>query len=81
MGFVVKQPSRMQGQCFFFKVGVGRATVSGQVQKISLEGCPNPDMTPPKIRAWVFGVRHTEGALQDYNCLKRVEDYRSRNAT
>ena len=49
MGFVVKQPSRMQGQCFFFKLGgVDNNFQSGS--KFSREGCPRPDLTTPIVR-------------------------------
>ena len=55
MGFVVKRPSRMQGQCFFAKLGgVGSSFRSGS--KMSREGCPRPDLTPPKVLRGVFNV-------------------------
>ena len=58
MGFVIKQPSRMQ-ECkdnVFFRSWAGWAIVFGRVQKISLEGCPTPDLTPLKVREGVFNV-------------------------
>ena len=52
MGFVEKQPSRMQGQSFFLKVG-GRAEVFGRVQEIPgffLCGAAARKCLPPKTR-------------------------------
>jgi hypothetical protein len=55
MGCVVKRPSRRQGQCFFSKLGEeGNNFRSGS--KKSLEGCPNADLTPPKVCARVVIV-------------------------
>ena len=55
MEFVAKRPSRMQGQCFFSKLGkMGGSFQSGS--KISQEGSPRPDLTPPKVRRGVFDV-------------------------
>jgi hypothetical protein len=48
MGFVVKWPSRMQGQHFFFKVGGDMQHVLVGFKKIS-EGLSNPDPTPQKF--------------------------------
>ena len=48
MGFVVKQPSRMQGQCFFLKLG-GAGNNFHLGSKMSWEGFPRPNLTPPKF--------------------------------
>ena len=56
MGFVVKRPSRMQGQCFFSKLGGagGNFRSCSKIiragEKNSREGCPRPDLTPPIVR-------------------------------
>jgi hypothetical protein len=57
MGFVVKLPSRMQGQCFFWS-WAGQAIVFRRVQKISLEGCPSLDLTPPVVHRGGLNVCH-----------------------
>jgi hypothetical protein len=55
MEFVVKRPSRMQGQCFF-RSWAGHATIFGQVQKkpdetiFLREGCPRPYLTSLEVR-------------------------------
>ena len=48
VAFVVKRPSKMQGQCFFSKVG--RACNNFRSgSKMSREGFPYPDLTSPKV--------------------------------
>ena len=48
MGFVVKRPSRMQGQFFFSKLGRGRQHILVGSKKF-FEGVPNLDLTPQKF--------------------------------
>jgi hypothetical protein len=48
MGFVIKRPSRMQGQYCFFEVGRdGQHVLVGF--KNFFEGLSNPDSTPQKL--------------------------------
>ena len=44
MGFVVKRPSRMQGQCLFCSCAE-RRIIFGWVKKKFREGCPRPELT------------------------------------
>ena len=78
MGFVVKRPSRTQGQCFF-RFRAGRAAIFGWVQKqiragakILREGCPCPDLTPPIVRRGVI-------SFAPKYCYLSVECWRVKN--